>query len=63
MRTLNLVCGIAVLFTTLAFGHIMHHHLMHSGQRDPAFWSLFSLAAVVLIFSLIGGCLLLRRNR
>jgi hypothetical protein len=63
MRILNILSGIAVLFTTLAFGHIMHHHLMHAGRGDPVFWALFTLAVVVFIFSFMGGCLLLRRNR
>jgi hypothetical protein len=63
MRTLNILCGISVLFSALAFGHIMHHHLMHAGHPGPAFWAFFTLAVVVLILSFIGGCLLLRRSR
>jgi hypothetical protein len=63
MRALNILSGISVLFTTLAFGHIMHHHLMNAGHPDLAFRALFSVAAVVAVFSFIGGCLLLRRSR
>jgi hypothetical protein len=63
MRILSILCGISVLFSTLAFGHIMHHHLMNAGHPDPVFWAFFSLAVVVFILSFIGGCLLLRRNR
>ena len=63
MRILNIVCGVAVLFTTLAFGHLMHHYLMNADRGDPAFWALFTLAIGVVIFSFIGGCLLLRHRR
>ena len=65
MRALNIICGICVLFATLAYGHILHHHFMRSADdgRGLLFWSLFLLAAVAGIFSLIGGCLLLKRSR
>jgi hypothetical protein len=63
MRVLNIMCGVAVLFTTLAFGHLLHHHAMNAGHGDLAFWAMFSVAVIVAIFSLIGGCLLLRRSR
>ncbi len=62
MRTLKVLSGIAVLFATLAFGHIIHHHLMHADHRDLAFWVLVGLAGVVFVFSFIGGCLLLKRS-
>jgi hypothetical protein len=67
MRALNIICGICVLFATLAYGHILHHHFMHSqdggAQGGLLFWSLFLLAALAGLFSLIGGCLLLKRPR
>ncbi len=36
MRALNILCGISVLFTTLAFGHIIHHHLVNAAPQDVA---------------------------
>jgi hypothetical protein len=66
MRILNIVSGFAVLFTTLAFGHLLHHHFIHASGQDlhsPAFLAGLTMAAVVGILSLIGGCLLLRRGR
>ena len=66
MRILNIVCGVAVLIMTLHFAHLLHHFLLH--YSDPAahtlaFWAAFAGAVVVGIFSLLGGCLLLRRGR
>jgi len=55
MRVLNIVRGIAVLFTTLAFAHDDAH--------NPVFLAGMVLGVVVGILSLIGGCLLLRRGR
>jgi F0F1-type ATP synthase membrane subunit c/vacuolar-type H+-ATPase subunit K len=65
MRILNFICGVCVLFATLAYGHILHHHFMHSADdgRSLLFWALFLLAAAVGFFSLIGGFLLLKRPR
>jgi hypothetical protein len=66
MRILSALTGIAVLFTTLAFAHLMHHHFMGATSADhqsPAFLAGFGLAVVVEILSFIGGCLLIRRSR
>ncbi len=71
MRILNILSGLAVLFTTLAFGHLLQHHLLHhhsvgvSGAdlRGPAFFAAMAAAVVIFILSFIGGCLLLRRAR
>ena len=66
MRVLNILSGIAVLFTTLAFGHLLHRYFVIA-LRDrvlgPAFWLGISMAGIVGIFSFIGACLLLRRGR
>jgi hypothetical protein len=63
MRNLNALCGVAVLLTTLAFAHLLHHYVINAGHGDLAFWAMFSLAVIVVIFSFVGGCLLLRRSR
>jgi hypothetical protein len=66
MRILNILSGIAVLLTTLAFGHLLHHHFLgasHGDIQSLAFWAGMATAVVVGIFSLIGGCLLMRRSR
>jgi hypothetical protein len=66
MRVLNFVSGIAVLFTTLAFGHLLHHHFIHASAEDyrsPVFWLLIIVAAATGLFSLVGGFTLLKRTR
>ena len=66
MRTLSIFCGIGVLFTTLGYGHLVAHFLTHrhSGESQLLwFWSAAALAIAAGIFSLIGGCLLLKRAR
>ncbi len=66
MRALNILCGISVLFTTLAFWHIMHHHLVHASHEDfhtLLFWALALVAVSTGILSFIGGILLLKRSR
>jgi len=66
MRILNILSGLCVLFTTLAYGHLLHHHFLgtsHEDVHNPAFLAGMAAAAVVGILSFIGGCLLLRRGR
>jgi hypothetical protein len=66
MRILNILSGLAVLFTTLAFAHLLHHHFLgasHDGVRSPAFLAGMAILVVVAVLSFIGGCLLLRRGR
>jgi hypothetical protein len=65
MRVVNIVSGLAVLLTTLAFGHLLHHHLMNAGEaaHSVSFVVGMITCVVVGIFSFIGGCLLLRRGR
>jgi hypothetical protein len=66
MRILNVLSGIAVIFTTLALAHLIHHHALHASASDlhsPAFLASVAAAVAVAILSLIGGCLLIRRGR
>jgi hypothetical protein len=66
MRILSILSGVCVLFTTLAYGHLLHHHLMHAlheSSAGPLFWAGILAAAGAGILSFIGGCLLLKRGR
>jgi hypothetical protein len=66
MRIFQFVCGLAVLFTTLAFGHLIHHFATHASDVGPpgaGFWAGIAAACVAGVLSLTGGCLLLRGAR
>jgi len=63
-RILHLASGISVLFTTLAFGHIMFHdtaHMMtHHEEGAAVFLVLHTILAVAFgVLSLIGAYFLL----
>ena len=67
MRILNILTGLAVLFTTLAYAHLLHHYYSVSASlgdvHNPAFVAGMVAGAIVGVFSLIGAGLLLRRGR
>jgi hypothetical protein len=66
MRILNLLSGVAVLLTTLAFGHLWHRYFVdapHESLRDTGFVAGMITGVTVGIFSFIGGCFLVRRAR
>jgi hypothetical protein len=66
MRALNIICGIAVLITTVHLGHGVHHFFgmaAQDGLHGLAFWASVALAVVIGALSLTGGCLLIRRAR
>jgi hypothetical protein len=62
-RTLQLASGISVLFTTLAFGHIVVHntaHMLHQRDENGVFLTVHTIVAVALgVLSLIGAYFLL----
>jgi hypothetical protein len=65
--TLRFASGVSVLFTTLAFGHIMVHdtqHMMSHPDGSRLFLIAHTLIAIVLgVLSLTGGFLLLTNKR
>ena len=57
MRIVNLLCGVAVLLTTLAYAHLLHHYYLGAGSdafHNPVFWVSFAFGTGVGIFSFIG---------
>jgi hypothetical protein len=66
MRIVNLLCGLAVLLTTVAYAYWLYGYYVRAGAepfQNPVFVVGFSFGVGVGIFSLIGGALLLRRAR
>ena len=65
MRALKIICGLAVIVTTLHLAHGIHHfqaHSMQNGMHGIALWGSMALAVVTGILSLVGGVLLIVRN-
>jgi hypothetical protein len=67
MRILNIVCGFSIILTTMHSAHLLHHHFWGDASPDvvhsSAFWAGLAVVGLMGIFSLIGGCLLLKRSR
>ena len=66
MRALNVVCGLAVLLTTLHLAHAIHHFYTHSSPQDlqsPIYWLGMAVAGIMGVLSLVGGVLLLAQAR
>jgi len=63
MPIVQKLSGVAVLLLTLHFTHILRHALADWPHDSPFFWAGMAAGAVVWIFSLIGGVLLLKRSR
>ena len=66
-RPLSIASGVAVLFTTLAFSHIVFHNTVHMVTEHRArllFVTIHTLVAIVVVaLSLIGAYLLLIGRR
>jgi hypothetical protein len=66
-RPLYIASGVAVVFTTLAFAHIMVHdtvHMIVDHRAQTLFIALHTiLAAIVAVLSLIGAYFLLTGRR
>jgi len=66
-RALIIVSGVSVLFTTLAFGHVMVHdtvHMMTRHEDSQLFVAVHTIVAVALgVLSLLGAYFLLTGGR
>ena len=60
MRALRIVSGIAVLLVAIHFIHGIHHVVSHNSAHGAGFWAAMALAAVIDVFAIIGGVLLLK---
>ena len=65
MRILNILSGLAVLLTSLAFAHLLHRYFIDAGKplTRRRFWRVWASALWWAHFHLLGGCLLIRRGR
>jgi len=65
MRTLNFLCGVAVLFTMLAYARLLHHHTVHGTHSGIHAGLVIAVIAGVTLgmLSLTGGFLLLKGSR
>jgi hypothetical protein len=66
MRILSILSGIAVLFTSIAFLHLLHHYYLGASPENLHslwFWASFVFGAAVELLAFIGGCLLVTRGR
>ena len=62
-RTLHIICGTSVLFAALTLGHVIHFFMATRHDLTAGMAAGFVLATSALIFSVIGGYLLLNGGR
>jgi hypothetical protein len=64
MRMLRIASGIAVLLTTAAYGHLVHHFCSRHGwpSHSAAFFAALAGCVVVGVLSFVGAILLLWRG-
>lgn len=63
MRVLRTVSGVAVLLNAVHMTHFIQHFYVLDTAHTPAFWFGMTAAAIVDLFSILGGILLLRSSR
>jgi amino acid permease len=62
MRVFNHAHGIAVLLTALHFEPAISQFTIYQRNNNAIFWAVTGIAAVLLVFILIGGSLMLRHR-
>ncbi len=62
-RALHIVSGVAVLFASLTYAHVVHHVFTHSEHMSGLFAAELVLAAIAGVFSFVGAYLLLTGGR
>jgi hypothetical protein len=63
MRGLRIVCGICVLFSSLAYAHLVHHHARQATQKGVHHPVALVAAGIAGTFSFVGGILLLKGGK
>jgi hypothetical protein len=63
MRILKFSCGVAVLFTSLAYAHLLHRYIIGATQDHPISWAMMVPAMCTGILSFVGAFLLLKTSR
>ena len=62
MRILRICCGVAVLFTSLAYVHLVQHFTADAPFDHRSVWDITALAIGAGLLSFVGAFLLLKRG-
>ena len=62
MRILNVVTGVTVLFTALAFEHMLFHTFVHHAHDSAAHKAVMIGVGALGVLSFVGGLLLFSRK-